>query len=333
MLETVTSHSALVDSFGRQFPYLRLSITDVCNFRCTYCLPAGYQKTCAPEFLTLEEITRLVNAFARLGVHKIRITGGEPTIRKDFTDIARQISQHPAISKLAFTTNGYRLKAHAKEWRRAGLTHINVSIDSLKPENFQAITGHDKLEDVLAGVDAALEAGFEQVKINAVLLKGQNDHEFADFLGRVKTSPMSIRFIELMQTGDNAEYFQKYHLSADVLRQHLIKGGWQQKPREPDAGPAEIYTHDAYRGSIGLIAPYAKDFCTNCNRLRVTARGDLRLCLFGSLGVSLRHLLQDDNQQDRLCALISKQLAYKASSHFLGLGDTGITPHLASVGG
>jgi cyclic pyranopterin phosphate synthase len=324
---------ALQDNFGRSFPYLRLSITDVCNFRCSYCLPDGYQKCGKHNFLRQDEIARLVDAFAALGVHKIRITGGEPTVRKDFTQIAQLISSHPAITQRAFTTNGYRLKENAKTWFDAGLNHINISVDSLNAERFYAITGHERLDEVRAGIDAAIEAGFKKVKINAVLLKGVNDHELADYLAWAKTSPISIRFIELMQTGDNLAYFKKYHQPAQTIAHQLLTAGWQKAPRAFDAGPAQVYTHPDYHGSIGLIAPYSKDFCAGCNRLRVTSSGDLRLCLFGSQGTSLRHLLQDDAQMPLLKQLIADQLAYKCSSHFLALGDTGITPHLASVGG
>ncbi len=323
----------LKDSFGRSFPYLRLSITDVCNFRCSYCLPDGYQCSSKPSFLNSDEIRRLVDGFAGLGVHKIRLTGGEPTVRKDFTDIARLVSSHPAITQTAFTTNGYRLREHAQEWRNAGLSHINVSVDSLNAERFHAITGHNRLREVLEGIDAALDAGFKQVKVNVVLLKGVNDHELSEFLAWAKSTPISIRFIELMQTGDNLDYFRKYHLSADVIIQQLVEAGWQKKSRAFDAGPAQEYVHPDYHGSIGLIAPYSKDFCKGCNRLRVTSIGDLRLCLFGSQGTSLRHLLQNDAQQPLLTQLIHDQLVFKCSSHFLDLGDTGITPHLASVGG
>jgi cyclic pyranopterin phosphate synthase len=321
------------DRFGRGFPYLRLSITDVCNFKCTYCLPNGYQGNARAKFLNLDEIGRLVTAFTELGTYKIRLTGGEPTIRKDFTLIARRVASHTGVKQLAFTTNGYRLKENAKIWREAGLTHINISMDSLDPDTFHQLTGHNRLPDILAGIENAQSAGFKKVKINAVLLKGVNDIQLPSFLAYVKDRPVSVRFIELMQTGDNLEYFNTYHVSADVISQQLLSQGWTRKPRAYEAGPAEEYIHKDYAGSIGLIAPYSKDFCTGCNRLRVTAKGDLRLCLFGELGIPLRPLLQNDGQKDELKARITQQLTFKKSSHFLKDGNTGITPHLASVGG
>ncbi|MCC7259486.1 MAG: GTP 3',8-cyclase MoaA [Alphaproteobacteria bacterium] len=324
---------ALRDTFGRNFPYLRLSVTDVCNFRCQYCLPNGYQCASKPSFLSTEEIRRVVDAFAAMGVHKIRLTGGEPTVRKDFTEIARLVSSHPKIAKTAFTTNGYRLRDHAREWRDAGLSAINVSVDSLRADRFHRITGHDRFSEVLEGVEAALDAGFRDVKVNVVLLRGVNDDELPDYLDWARRTPISIRFIELMQTGENLEYFRTYHASADTIKAPLEKAGWTRATRCVDAGPAQVYTHPDYAGTIGLIAPYSKDFCAGCNRLRVTSTGDLRLCLFGEQGIALRHLLQEDEQQPLLRALIQDQLAYKCSSHFLALGNTGITPHLASVGG
>lgn len=329
----VASDAVLQDSHGRSFPYLRLSVTDVCNFRCQYCLPDGYQCDSKPDFLSLDEIRRVVTAFAGLETHKIRLTGGEPTVRKEFTEIARLVSSISGIGKLAFTTNGYRLRDHAQQWREAGLRAVNISVDSLIPDRFHAITGHNRLQEVLEGIDAALDAGFEQVKINVVLLKGVNDDEIAHYLKWAKQAPISIRFIELMQTGDNLDYFHTYHVSSDIVRQPLLEEGWTHRIRSHDAGPAEIYTHPDYAGSIGVIAPYSRDFCKGCNRLRVTATGDLRLCLFGNSGTPLRDLLQSDDQQEALQARIRDQLTYKCSSHFLAYGDTGITPHLASVGG
>ncbi len=327
------SAEVLEDSFGRSFPYLRLSITDICNFRCSYCLPDGYQPCGKPSFLTVDEIYRVADAFADMGTHKIRLTGGEPTVRKDFAEIAKRVSSHPKIDQIAFTTNGYRLQKNAQAWRDAGLTHVNISVDSLNEERFHEVTGHDRLREVLGGVDAAIDAGFEKVKINVVLLKGVNDQELGDYLAWAKRSPISIRFIELMQTGDNLDYFNQYHLSARVIEEQLLEKGWTRKPRVTEAGPAQEYIHPDYQGSIGLIAPYSKDFCAGCNRLRVTSSGDLRLCLFGKQGITLRHLLQEDEQKPLLKKLIADQLLFKCSSHFLALGDTGITPHLASVGG
>jgi GTP 3',8-cyclase len=324
----------LTDPDGRTMSYLRLSITDVCNFRCQYCLPRGYSGPGnKQQFLSVDEIRRLLTAFAGLGMKTVRLTGGEPTVRADFTEIATVAAAIPGISKLAFSTNGYRLYKHAAEWRRAGLSAVNVSVDSLDPEVFHHVTGHDSLHKVLAGVEAAIAVGFEQVKINTVLLRGINDESSDDFLDWIRNRPVTVRFIELMQTGDNLLYFRKHHIAAEFLQRKLSAMGWQLQPRVTEAGPALEYRHPQYRGAIGIIAPYARDFCQSCNRLRVTARGELRLCLFGNHGASLRDLLQQDEQQPLLQQKIINLLHYKRSTHFLALGDTGATMHLASVGG
>ena len=324
----------LVDKYNRSFPYLRLSITEVCNFSCNYCLPNGYQKTGNENsFLTQEEIKRLVNAFIELGVWKIRLTGGEPTLRNDFTDIAQMIGDMSEVTKLAFTTNGYKLKENAQKWRDAGLNAVNISIDSLNAKRFHDLTGHNRMQEVRDGIEKAVEVGFEDVKINAVLLKGVNDHELNSYLDYVKEMPVSVRYIELMQTGDNLTYFNKFHVPADHIKDQLVEKGWVENIRNAGSGPAVNFTHADYKGSIGLIAPYSKDFCTNCNRLRITSTGDLRLCLFGNVGIPLRHMLQDDDQKEALKAAVSKQLDYKASSHFLQDGDTGIMTNLSSTGG
>ena len=323
----------LVDKFNRTFPYLRLSITEICNFSCQYCLPDGYKKTGNEHFLSQDEIRRLLDAFIELGVWKIRLTGGEPTIRKDFTDIAKMIGDRKEISTLAFTTNGYKLKDRAQEWRDAGLNAINISIDSFNAKKFHDITGHNRMKEIRAGIDKAIEVGFEKVKINVVLLKGVNDDELDQYLEYVKDTPVSVRYIELMQTGDNLNYFKKFHQSADHVKDQLVERDWIENIRAVGDGPAVNFTHPEYSGSIALIAPYSKDFCSGCNRLRITSNGDLRLCLFGNIGIPLRPMLQNDDQKEQLKTVISKQLDYKASTHFLAMGDTGIMTNLSSTGG
>lgn len=323
----------LQDRYGRQFPYLRLSITDVCNFQCNYCLPNGYQGDAHADFLRADEIRRLVTAFAELGMWKIRLTGGEPSVRKDLPELISTVAHVPGIRRVAMTTNGYKLRQQVDSWRAAGLDSLNVSVDSLDPRLFAAITGHDKLQDILAGIDRALTLNFSAVKLNAVLLRGLNDHQLDAFLDWLRLRPVSMRFIELMQTGDNAAFFDRHHVPGDELVQALLARGWQELPRRIDGGPAREFSHPNYHGNIGLIAPYSKDFCDSCNRLRVTALGDLRLCLFGDAGSSLRDLLQHDEQRLQLKARIETQLQLKVGSHFLHDGNTGATPHLASCGG
>jgi len=326
----------LKDNFGRSFPYFRISITDVCNFKCGYCLPNGYQKSeNKKEFLSLEEIKRISKALSELGVCKIRLTGGEPTVRKDFVKIIENLKSLPGINKVVFTTNGYNLKNIAKSVVNAKIDGINVSIDSLDREKFKFITGKDKLEDILVGLKALQELNFKNIKVNAVLLKGVNDSEqdFDSWQQFIKSNNIDFRYIELMQTGDNLDYFKKYHVSANVFRDYLLKKEWIHQTAGFDSGPSKNYIHKDFKGKFGIIAPYSKDFCKSCNRLRITAQGDLRLCLFGDTGISLRALLQNDEQIPQLKDLINAQLNFKKESHYLELGNTGITPHLASIGG
>ncbi len=323
----------IADNFGRRFPYLRLSVTDVCNFRCSYCLPDGYKKSGCESFLNREEIRRLVSAFAALGVWKIRLTGGEPTVRSDFLEIAQDISDINGIEKLAFTTNGYKLLERAQSYYDAGLRAINISIDSLNARQFEVITGHNRLEEILEGMEECFRVGFKSVKVNTVLLRGLNDAELDDFIQFVSDKPISLRFIELMRTGENAEYFGTHHLPGTHVTERLLAGGWRIRERADGAGPALEFEHPSSKGSIGLIAPYSKDFCKSCNRLRVSAKGALHLCLFGEGGYSLRHLLQDDAQSEELQDKILALMNYKKSTHFLHDGLTGATPHLASIGG
>jgi cyclic pyranopterin phosphate synthase len=326
--------SPLADRFGRTFPYLRLSVIEACNFRCSYCLPDGYRAPPGrPKTLETDEIARLLRAFAAAGMRKVRITGGEPSLRRDLTAIIGVASTTPGVEKVALTTNGSVLGKRIAEWKDAGLTALNVSVDTLDRDGFARITGHDRLDDILAGVEQALDLGLESVKLNAVLLRGLNDDQLPAWLEYLRDRHIGVRFIELMQTGDNLEYFQRHHLRAESLETGLQDAGWQLLPRAPDAGPAREYTHPDYAGRIGVIAPYSRDFCAGCNRLRVTSTGDLRLCLFGEFGVPLRPLLQRDDQADELHATLATQLGLKKATHGLHLGQTGITPHLASIGG
>lgn len=321
----------LEDKFGRRFHYLRLSVTDVCNFRCQYCLPDGYQCDSDRDFLSLQEIGTIARAFAGLGTSKIRITGGEPSLRKDLPDILASCRATPGIEQLAITTNGYRLPQQIDDWLDAGLTQLNVSIDSLDPRMFESITGHDKLNTILTGMDKAMSAGIA-VKVNVVLMRQYNGSELDAFLNWVKQVPVTLRFIELMQTGDNQVFFENNHLSGQPIKQRLLDDGWVQIVRTRDAGPAQEFWHPDYAGRIGLIMPYSKDFCASCNRLRVSATGKLHLCLFAEQGLSLRPLTQADDiepLQHKLRALLGD----KEASHWLQQGYTGATKHLAMLGG
>ena len=327
----------LKDSFGRKFPYIRLSISDVCNFKCGYCLPDGYKidKSDNRTFINTEEIKRLARALSELGVSKIRLTGGEPTIRKDFFEIVKIIKENSGIKKTVITTNGYKLDKIANDIKNSGLDGINISIDSLDPKTFKKITGHDRLDEILRGIKNLQKLNFKNIKINAVLLKGINDSEqdFDTWAQFIKNNEIDFRYIELMQTGDNLDYFNKYHVSSKKFIDYLNNNNWIIQTFGKDAGPAKNYLNPKFKGKFGVIAPYSKDFCKSCNRLRITAKGDLRLCLFGNAGINIRHLMQKDNQIEELKDLILKQLNFKKESHYLEIGETGLTKNLSTTGG
>lgn len=331
--------NTLSDSQQREFSYLRLSVTDLCNFKCTYCLPNGYQGKQKSE-LSLNEIKVLVAAFAQLGCKKIRITGGEPSLRKDLLDIIKICKQQTGIEKVCITTNGYRLQEFLPQWINAGIDQVNISIDSLLPEHFEAITSSSDLPNILNAIDTALANNFTNIKINTVLLREHLSTQILPLLNWIKTRPFSLRFIELMETGNNKEFFAKQHASAKILRKLLSKQNWQETEREAYAGPAEEFSHDNYLGAVGIIAPYSKNFCSSCNRLRVSSQGHLHLCLFGSENYDLRPYLQDPlenySQQDnfqRLKEYIKQCMQEKLPQHYLENSQTGITQHFAMLGG
>ncbi|MFI5362685.1 MAG: GTP 3',8-cyclase MoaA [Elusimicrobiota bacterium] len=322
----------LADSFGRKFHYLRLSVEDACDYRCRYCLPGGYKKEEPEPPLSVHEIRRLAAAFAGMGFWKVRLTGGEPTLRRDLVEIASVVSATPGIRRVALSTNGARLLSLADDLARAGVSAVNVSVDSLDPARFREITGHDHLPQVLAGVARAQELGLD-VKLNAVLMKGLNDGEFARFVELAREKPLGVRFIELMPTADNVDFFTARHLKAESLASWLTENGWSERPRAEADGPARRFEKDGYAGSVGVIAPYAKDFCSTCNRLRVTSRGRLRLCLFAEGEHSLRPLLQSDAQRGELQETVAALLGRKDPTHYLPEGRLGNTRHFAAIGG
>ena len=241
----------LQDNFGRKFPYIRMSITDVCNFKCGYCLPNGYQvdKSDNRKFLHLDEIKRLAKCFSELGVCKIRITGGEPTVRKDFFDIVKVLKFESGIKKVVITTNGYHLDQKAKQLVDSGLNGINISIDSLDRETFKNITNHDRLPEILQGIKNLQDLGFENIKINGVLLNGVNasEKDFNKWSEFIKNNKIDYRYIELMRTGDNLDYFNKYHVSSKVFKDYLNKNKWIYQTLGKGAGPSLNYINPDYK--------------------------------------------------------------------------------------
>jgi GTP 3',8-cyclase len=315
------------DAHGHHFSYLRLSVTDACNFRCTYCLPAG-EKKIVRQPLSVNEIGWLVRAFSEAGLRKVRITGGEPTLRADIVDIVRRVASEPEVHTVAISSNGFRMASLARDLAAAGLQQANISVDSLDAARFAAITGQDRLFDVRRGIDALMNAGV-QVKINAVWMRGED--ELPRFLDLIRDSDVTVRFIELMRTIDNARFFETAHASMTPLKEKLSALGFTVKRRRNDAGPAVELGHPDYRGSIGYIEPYGSGFCDSCNRLRITSLGHLQLCLFGDDTFDLRPLLQGDSEA--VIAAVRQALVAKPAAHRLHQLNPGRTRHLAMVGG
>jgi cyclic pyranopterin phosphate synthase len=334
MLGVGANENQLQDTFGRRFSYLRLSITDACNFRCVYCLPHGYQKPADHASpLSISEIENVVRAFAEMGTTKVRLTGGEPTLRRDLIEIMETVSSVPGIKSVGISTNGNRLKQLAPLFRRAGVDALNISIDSLNRKRFSEITGVDALPEIIEGVESALRAGFARIKINAVLLGGWNEEDFLSFQDWIKIRPITVRFIELMPTGQNQELFKKHQLKGDFMRQKLLETGWTVRQRSETDGPAAEFEHPDFVGKMGVIAPYSTDFCATCNRLRISSTGGLRLCLFGEGNHSIRHLLGSSLQREDLKNEVRALLGKKEISHYLPEGRYGNNQSFSQIGG
>lgn len=322
----------LTDPFDRRLSYLRLSVTDLCNYRCAYCLPRGYQGKKEANELSLPEITHLVSVFAQNGTRKIRLTGGEPTLRKDLTDIIAICKAQPEIQSIALTTNAYRLLDYFPRFQAAGLDKLNISLDSFDAQTFYRITGKDEAKTILRDVDFVLESGFYNLKINTLLLKEQMSNALQDALNFIRSRPISLRFIELMQTGENHDFFRQHHLAGEALEKILCEQGWQRQEKQLHAGPAREFKHPDYAGSIGIIAPYQSDFCQACNRLRVSAQGKMHLCLFGGIAYDLRPFL-NEARIDQLSDYLHQVIQDKPEKHYLHDKKFGLINNLSIIGG
>ena len=275
----------LIDAYGRRIDYLRLSVTDRCNLRCTYCMPpAGVPKLHHGDVLGYEELLRVARAAVGLGIRKIRVTGGEPLVRRGLVGFLARLAALPGLRELVLTTNGLLLEELALPLRQAGVARLNVSLDSLRPETFAAVTRGGDLGRVLAGIEAAGEAGFPPVKINTVVMRGVNDDEVADFAALTLERPWTVRFIEYMPTMRESGWERLAVSGAEVLAR--VAARWPLLPEDaPEmAGPARNFRITGARGAIGIITPVSGHFCGGCNRVRVTAAGLARGCLFGDGG-------------------------------------------------
>ena len=308
----------LYDELGRYIHYLRVAVTDRCNFRCQYCMPTeGVEWIEHHDILRYEELLRVIHAFASLGVNKVRITGGEPLVRKGLLPFLKEVSQIPGIDEIGLTTNGSLLEEYAPLLKEAGVTRINVSLDTLQRERFIKLTGQDKLSAVLAGIKKAQEVGLTPVKINMVVMKGFNSDEVANMAKLAMDHPYQIRFIEYMpfRVGEN------YLFTTDEIKGKFIEAGFTNLiPQMKNNSPARIYTIPGFQGTIGFISPVSEHFCASCNRIRLTPDGYLRPCLLSNEEYSLRKDLRSGISEEGLQEKIKTIVWNKPKQHHLEEG-------------
>jgi len=309
----------LADRSGRSISYLRLSVTDRCDFRCTYCMPTSARFMPREQLMTLEENLELVRVFVGMGVRKVRLTGGEPLVRKGLTSLVRNIAALPEAPDVVLTTNGSQLEKHAQVLKAAGLSRINVSLDSLDSDNFRKITHGGKLEQVLDGLFAAQQAGFERIKLNVVAMRGVNDHELVPLVEFAIRHGFNISFVEEMPFGDAGRNRQNSFMSSDEVKKS-VQAAFQLVPTtETTGGPARYYRVPGTETRIGFISPHSHNFCNSCNRLRVAATGELYTCLASNTTVPLLPLLRSgDFDPAQVREAILRAIDNKPTGHDFG---------------
>jgi len=327
----------MVDSNNRKINYLRLSITDRCNLRCMYCMPEeGMDFLTHENVLRYEEILRIVGLSVQRGIRKVRLTGGDPLVRKGFTDFLKKMSQIEGLEEITLTTNGVLLKKYAAEIKDCGVHRINISLDSLKPEKFKKITGKDLFGQVWDGIQEVEKLGFAPIKINVVAIRGINDDEIEDFGRLTLEKPYHIRFIEHMPIGDNNNWNAEKFLPILEIYNRLSNVGplVPVKRRNNLDGPAQRYKIENARGEIGLIGALSNHFCTVCNRLRLTADGHIRSCLFSENEIDVMPELRGGKSDEAILALIEKAINEKPERHNLKKqGQRSCVRQMSSIGG
>jgi len=326
----------LVDRFGRRIDYLRISVTDRCDLRCVYCMAENMQFLPRARLLTLEELARIGKAFVDLGVKKIRITGGEPLTRRNIMQLFEYLGQLDGLKELTLTTNGTLLAEYADALKAAGVSRINISIDTLQAEQFRSITRVGDIQRTLAGIDAALSAGFERIKLNSVIMKGRNDHEIRSLVEFALARGMDISFIEEMPLGEIEEHdrAEVYCSSDEIL--HILKQDYELVPTtEKTAGPSQYHRVVGSDSKIGLISPHSHNFCDACNRVRLTAEGRLLLCLGQEHSCDLRQLARANPLDDQpLHQAIINAMELKPKGHEFDLHAKPVLfRHMNTTGG
>ena len=293
----------MIDKYGRQIDYMRISVTELCNLRCRYCMPEeGIVKRDQEEMMTAEETIDAVKAAVSLGVKKIRVTGGEPLVKRGIVELCENIAAIDGVEELCMTTNGTLLPGYARELRAAGVDRVNISLDTLKADRYREITRIGELSEALSGIEAAFEAGFEKVKINTVLMGGFNDDEIEDFVRLTIDRPLEVRFIELMPIGGGIE-FEKARFISCVRVLESVPG---LEPLDMTDGVAAMYALPGAKGRVGLIRPISCDFCEGCNKIRLTADGMLKPCLHSGAEISIKGRSREEMTEVIREAILSK---------------------------
>ena len=306
------------DRYDRIIDYLRISVTDQCNLRCIYCMPAkGVQNVSARDILTDDEFIRIIRTAAKLGVRKIRITGGEPLLRKNLDSLVRSLSDIPGIEDISLTTNGILLKMYARILAASGLKRINVSLDSLRPDRYRQITRGGDLRDVFEGISEAEKAGLLPVKINMIPVSGINDDEIEDFARLTRYTSYHVRFIEFMPIGPRRRWAEKQYVPLREIMERVSVVSPITPVRVRKAGPARYYRYEHAKGVIGFISSVTNHFCGSCNRLRLSCEGKLRPCLFSETTVDLKSALRSDASDEEIENLLRLAVQIKPEGHSL----------------
>lgn len=302
----------MIDSQGREIDYVRISITDRCNFRCRYCMPEkGIEKRGHDEIMRFSEVINLIKTLTKLGIKKVRFTGGEPLVVRNITELIGETSKIEGVEEIAITTNGSLLEDMAEELYNAGLNRVNISLDTLNEDKFSYITRRGDLKKVLRGIDKCLQIGLLTVKINAVLVKGFNDNEVEDLINLTINKPISVRFIEMMPIGEAVQFSKKGIITSD----EILKNFPELIPFSSEkSGTAKLYKFKNSIGTVGFISPMSCKFCENCNRIRVTSMGTLKLCLHSEEEVNLKPYL---NNEDKLYSILREAIFNKPKEHHL----------------
>ena len=325
--------TGLYDSFQRQINYLRISITDFCNLNCVYCSEGNVAKLPREEILTYEEIKRLVGIAASLGINKVRLTGGEPLMRPDLTKLVAMISGTPGIDDIALTTNGTLLAKYAVELKNAGLSRVNVSLDTLKADRFKEITGHDNLGQVLAGIELSERIGLTPVKVNMVVMRGDNDDEVIDFARKTMDDGWNVRYIEYMPFNASVTESARLVSSQEIKKRLDVLGHMERCGTAKGNGPARYFRFPGAKGTVGFISPITEHFCATCNRLRMTSDGHLRPCLLDDDEIDIKKALRNGGSDDDLKAVIASAVAIKRERHHLNEGEKAPERPMRQIGG